>query len=72
MQKSTYAYDLFVMLQRYKSNVAQNDNEIQTAKGFLAPRLFSLLLILFIGICLAGYSALFYYQLFVYPGYWLY
>ena len=72
MRKSTYAYDLFVLLQEYKSSVAQNDNAIQTAKGFLTPSLFSFLLILFIGVCLAGYSALFYYQLFVFPGYWLY
>jgi hypothetical protein len=72
MQKSTYAYDLFILLQKYKSNISQNDEKIRTATDFLTSGLFSFLLILFIGLCLAGYSVLFYYQLSVFPGYCLF
>jgi hypothetical protein len=72
MQKSTYAYDLFILLQKYKSHISQNDEKNRTDADFLPPGLFSILLILFIGLCLAGYSILFYYQLSVFPGYCLF
>lgn len=72
MQKSTYAYDLFILLQKYKRHISQDDDKNRTATDFLPPGLFSILLILFIGLCLAGYSILFYYQLSAFPGYCLF
>ena len=72
MQKSTYAYDLFILLQKYKRHISQDDDKNRPATDFLPPGLFSILLILFIGLCLAGYSILFYYQLSAFPGYCLF
>ena len=72
MRKSTYAYDLFVMLQKYRSDVAQNGAETRPAKGLSTQWIVTVSLILFIGLCLAGYSALFYYQLVVFPAYRLF
>ena len=67
MIKTTYAYDLFTLLQKYKSDVTQYDDELRTAQGFLTSKLFSLLLIIFLGGCLFGYSAFLYYQLVLFP-----
>ncbi len=67
MIKTTYAYDLFTLLQKYKSDVAQYDDELRTAEGFLTSKLFSWLLIIFIGSCLFGYSTFLYHQLFLFP-----
>ncbi len=44
MIKTTYAYDLFTLLQKYKSDVAQYDDELGTGQGFLTSKLFSLLM----------------------------
>ncbi len=69
MIKTTYAYDLFTLLQKYKykSDVTQYADELQTAQGFLTSKLFSLVLIIVLGSCLFGYSALLYYQLVLFP-----
>ncbi len=67
MIKTTYTYDLFILLQKYKSDIAQYDDELRTAQGFLTSKLFSWLLIIFLGSCLFGYSALLYYQLVLFP-----
>jgi len=44
MIKTTYAYDLFTLLQKYKSDVARYDDELGTGQGFLTSKLFSLLM----------------------------
>ena len=67
MIKTTYTYDLFTLLQKYKSDAAQHDDELGTAQNFVTSKLFSWLLIIFLGSCLFGYSALLYYQLVLFP-----
>ena len=67
MIKTTYSYDLFTLLQKYKSDVAQHDDEPRTAQSFVTSKLFSWLLVIFLGSCLFGYSALLYYQLVLFP-----
>ena len=67
MIKKTYAYDLFTLLQKYKRDVTQYEDGLRTAQGFLTSKLFSWLLIIFLGGCLFGYSTLLYYQLVLFP-----
>ena len=63
MRKTTYAYELFILLQKYKSDVAHYDDELRTAQGYITSKLFSWVLIVFLGCFLFGYSAFLYYQL---------
>jgi len=67
MIKTTYTYSLFTLLQKYKSDVAKYDDEPRTAQGFLTSKLFSWLLIIFLGSCLIGYSAFLYYEVVLIP-----
>jgi len=67
MIKPTYPHDLFILLQKYKRKVSQYDEELRSDEGFLTSKLFSWLLIIFIGGCLFGYSAFLYYQLILPP-----
>jgi len=67
MIKITYAYNLFTQLQKYKSGVAQYNDELRTDQGFVTSKLFSWLLIIFLGSCFFGYSAFLYCQLVLFP-----
>ena len=63
MRKTTYVYELFILLQKYKSDVAHYDDELRTAQVYITSKLFSWVLIVFLGCFLFGYSAFLYYQL---------
>lgn len=67
MIKTTYAYNLFILLQKYKRDVVQCDDELRTAQDFYTSKLLSWLLIIFLGGCFFGYSAFLYYQLVLIP-----
>ena len=67
MRKTTYAYELFNLLQKYKSDAAPDDDELRTSQAFITSKLFSWVLIIFIGCFLFGYSAFLYHQLVLFP-----
>ena len=63
MIKTSYTYDLFVLLQKYKRNLTSSDDEPLPAQGFITSKLFSWFLIIFIGSSLLGYLFFLYIQL---------
>jgi magnesium-transporting ATPase (P-type) len=67
MIKTIYTVGIFALLHKYKSDVAQYDDELRLAQGFVTAKLWSWLLIIFIGSCLLGYSALLYYKVVLFP-----
>ena len=67
MINTTYAYDLFAKLQKYKSDLSQYKDELRTDQGFVTSKLFSWLLIIFLGSCFLGYLAFLFCRLVLFP-----